>query len=150
MTSFILPWLDFVSCQIFDQDMVQAELAGLDYLRVASLLYFCVCVFSQTEFTHIQSRPHGSLYSFQLGSECALFSYTLRTPSLGPEAGLREEGRAGGKKRNGSWLSTCCPFHWHYLVSLITALFCQICFIFCITSSGWAFQAVISKFDLLL
>lgn len=35
MTSFILPWLHSTSCQIFDQDMIDAELAGLDYPRVA-------------------------------------------------------------------------------------------------------------------
>ena len=44
MTSFILPWLHSTSCQIFDQDMIDAELAGLDYPRVASFLYVCVCV----------------------------------------------------------------------------------------------------------
>ena len=90
MTSFILPWLHSTSCQIFDQDMIDAELAGLDYPRVASFLYVCVCVcvcvwvFSQMELTQPPNSPHRSLYSFQLRSVYALFSYTLKTP-LGPK-----------------------------------------------------------------
>ena len=44
MTSFILPWLHSTSCQIFDQDVIDAEQAGLDDPRVASLLYVRVCV----------------------------------------------------------------------------------------------------------
>lgn len=78
----------------------------------------------------------------------ALFSYSLRIPALGQAAGLWKEERAGGTKRNGSQLSPCCPFLWHCLFSLTTPLFCQICFIFCMTASGWAFQALISKSDL--
>ena len=48
------------------------------------------------------------------------------------------------------WGSSHCPFPWLCLVTPTIVLFCQICFIFCMTSSGWAFQAVISKLDLTL
>lgn len=129
-------------------DIVDAHLAGLDYPRVASLLNPLPHMCSATPNSPSQQEPRGILWPFQLGSAHALFSSTLRIPALGCEAALWKEERAGGKKRNGSWLSTCCPFLWHCLVSLTTVLFCQICFIFCMISSRWAFQAVISKFDL--
>ena len=90
MTSFILPWLHSTCCQIFDQDMTDAEPAGLSHPRAASLLYVCVCVcvcvcvFSQMELTQPPNSPHRILYSFQVRSAYALFSYTLRIP-LGPK-----------------------------------------------------------------
>lgn len=93
-----------------------------------------------------QRAPMESSTCFCLGH--ALFSYSIRIPALGQATGLRKEERAGGTKRNGSRLSPCCFFLWHYLFSLTTALLCQICFIFCMSSFGWAFQALNSKSDL--
>ena len=98
MTSFILPWLHSTSCQIFDQDVIDAEQAGLDDPRVASLLYMCVCVCVCVQPNGLTQPPNSShkiLYSFQVRSAYTLFSYTLRTP-LGPKMRNKEsKGRRG-------------------------------------------------------
>ena len=85
MTSFILPWLHSTSCQIFDQDMIDAELAGLDYPRVASFLYVCVCVCvcvcecsaKWSSHSH-QTVPTGVSIHFSLGLYMPYFHILLR------------------------------------------------------------------------
>ena len=63
MTSFILPWLHSTSCQTFNQDMIDAEQAGLDDPRVASLLYMCVCVCSaKWVYTATKQFPQDSIF----------------------------------------------------------------------------------------
>lgn len=89
MTFWILTWLDSASCQTIDQ-----ELMGLDYSKAASFLYFCVCVFTQTEFTHPPNSLHGASVHFSL--VLIYIPYTLRIPAWGSEEGLREEGRKMG------------------------------------------------------
>lgn len=60
----------------------------------------CTHVFSQTKLAQPPRAP-GILCPFQLGSARALFSYTLRIPALGHEAGLWEEERAGERRGMG-------------------------------------------------
>ena len=66
MTSFILPWLHSTCCQIFDQDMTDAEPAGLNHPRAASLLYVCVCVCVCVQpngaYTATKQSPQDSLF----------------------------------------------------------------------------------------
>lgn len=55
MSSFILTWLDPASGHISDQDMVDVQLAGLDYFRVVSLLHpLQVCV--QPNWAHLATK----------------------------------------------------------------------------------------------
>ena len=80
MTSFILPWLHSTSCQIFDQDMIDAEPAGLDYPRAASLLCVCVCVCvcsAKWSLHSHQTVPTGFSIHFSLGLHMPYFHTLL-------------------------------------------------------------------------
>ena len=77
MTSFILPWLHSTSCKTFNQDVIGAEQAGLDDPRVASLLYMCVCVFSQMGLHSHQTVPTRFYIHFSLGLHIPYFHTLL-------------------------------------------------------------------------
>lgn len=81
--------------------MVHAQLPGLDYPSVASLLHPLHACVQPNQTRPATESPREILCPFQLGSAHALFSHTLRIPALGHEAGLWEEERAGERRGMG-------------------------------------------------
>lgn len=149
MISLVLTWLGAASWQIFDLDKYgpcTATRAWLSQRCLPPSPPARMCSAKPNSPSH-REPPWNPLPISAWVCTCLIFTYSQDSCSRtwGWAVGRR---KSWGEKRNGSWSSTYCPFLWHCLVSLTTALFCQICFIFCMISSGWAFQAVISKFDL--